>query len=631
MKLSCDTVGTSPPGSTPDTRLARSPMGSVVARPATAHRALRSLSTLLALVTAGMVMLPAAAAARGSESLAGGTTPPIQAIVRGLPGAGTAPERAVVALGGTVIRRLGIIDGFVASVPPAAVPRLAASAGVRSVTPDGQVRLHGSGWDDKADGDEKDSTKFHADLDLGSLYNTTKLIGAQSLWARGVTGRGVDVAVLDTGTVPVDGLRTPDKVVQGADLSFESQAPSLRYLDTNGHGTHMAGIIAGREDAVKDTSKADPKLFAGVAPDARIVNVKVGVASGAVDVSQVIAAIDWVVAHRTDSGMNIRVLNLSFGTDGVQSYLLDPLTYAAEVAWRKGIVVVVAAGNRGPGDTMMTNPAYDPYLLAVGASDHQDTLGAGDDVAADFSSRGNSTRGPDLVAPGRSIISLRNPGSNVDLEHPLSMVATRFTRGSGSSQATAVVSGAAALLLQQRPWLTPDQVKALLRTTATRLPQADAVAQGQGLVNVDRASQATPTTVPQTFPTATGTGSLELARGSAHVVDNGIELAGEQDIFGTAWDGATWAQTSWNGTSWVGGSWNGVDWTDGAWVSDGLLGRMWSGRMWSGRMWSGEDWGTDGAATNTWSGVAWSGRMWSGETWSGRMWSGRMWSGDNWN
>ena len=102
------------------------------------------------------------------------------------------------------------------------------------------------------------------------------------------------------------------------------------------------------------------------------------------DISQVITAIDWVVQHRDDDGLNIRVLNLSFGTDGAQDYLLDPLTYAVDVAWRKGIVVVVAAGNRGPEATRLNNPAYDPRVLAVGA---------------------------DLVAPGRSIVGLRNPGS----------------------------------------------------------------------------------------------------------------------------------------------------------------------------------------------------------------------------
>ncbi len=154
----------------------------------------------------------------------------------------------------------------------------------------------------------------------------------------GFTGKGVGVALVDTGVVPVPGLDSGN-VRLGPDLSFESQAGPYRYLDTFGHGTHMAGIIVGNDPSTG---------FKGVAPGARLTSVKVGSHDGAVDVSQVIAAVDWVVKHRKDDPANpIRVLNLSYGTDGVQSYQVDPLTHAVENAWRAGIVVVVAAGNRG--------------------------------------------------------------------------------------------------------------------------------------------------------------------------------------------------------------------------------------------------------------------------------------------
>jgi serine protease AprX len=575
----------------------------------------------LAVLAGLLVAVPPGA----SADTPGRTLGMVAVVVRERAGAGQGPERQVVALGGRVTRQLRIIDGFAATLPTAAVEPLRHTKGVQAVTVDAHLRPQGDaikGWDDKKDGDEY-ADSFNAAADLGSLDNTTKMIGAQDLWAAGATGQGVDVALVDTGVVPVAGLAGADKLVNGADLSFESQADSLRYLDTNGHGTHMASIIAGR----------DPTSgFRGVAPDARLVSVKVGAASGATDVSQVIAAIDWVVQHRNDDGLNIRVLNLSFGTDGVQDYLLDPLTYAAEVAWHKGIVVVVAAGNRGLEATRLDNPAYDPRVLAVGASDPLGTADVKDDAVASFSSRGNLTRGVDLVAPGRSIVGLRNPGSNVDLDHPLSVVAGRYARGSGTSQAAAVTSGAVALLLQKRPTLTPDQVKALLRSTAIQLKTTDALGQGQGLLSIKKASTASlPAGTTQPSPTATGLGSLEAARGSAHVLDGDVELAGEQDIFGTPWDGRLWSETSWTGTSWSGGAWNGRMWSGDTWASDSFSGRMWSGRMWSGRMWSGSEWGTDGAADNTWSGRMWSGRMWSGDTWSGRMWSGRMWSSDLYN
>jgi hypothetical protein len=161
----------------------------------------------------------------------------------------------------------------------------------------------------------------------------------------------------------------------------------------------MAGIIAGRDDAA--TNPADPRNFVGVAPDARLVSVKVGAASGAVDASQLIAAIDWVVQHRRDNGLNIRILNLSLGTDSAQPSTLDPLMYAAEVAWRKGITVVVAAGNQGTTRGRLDDPAADPFLVAVGASDTGSTVDLKDDQVAEFSSRGNTVRNPDLVAPGR--------------------------------------------------------------------------------------------------------------------------------------------------------------------------------------------------------------------------------------
>ena len=151
------------------------------------------------------------------------------------------------------------------------------------------------------------------------------------------------------------------QVINGPDLSFDSQAPNLTDIDTYGHGTHMAGLIAGRDAAIPPGKEDEADhYFVGAAPGARIVSIKVAASDGATDVSQVIAAIDWIVQHRNSDGLNIRVLNLSFGTDGTQDYQLDPLAYAAEVAWHHGIVVVVAAGNSGFGTPQLNNPAYDP-------------------------------------------------------------------------------------------------------------------------------------------------------------------------------------------------------------------------------------------------------------------------------
>ena len=214
--------------------------------------------------------------------------------------------------------------------------------------------------------------------DVNSMASTTDYTGAQAWWAAGYTGKGVDVALIDSGVSPVEGLNAPGKVIHGPDLSLESQASNLTNLDTFGHGTFMAGLIAGRDAA-----------YRGMAPDARIVSIKVATADGGTDVSQVIAAIDWVVQHRNDNGMNIRVLNLSYGTNSSQWYGVDPLAFAVEQAWDAGIVVVAAAGNsgyQGKGSSpALANPAFDKRIIAVGASDSMGTATLADDTMPDFS------------------------------------------------------------------------------------------------------------------------------------------------------------------------------------------------------------------------------------------------------
>ncbi len=584
----------------PNTRIRPATTGGVARGMSWGHpkrgrlRLLAASSVLLALILA--IPVPASAGGGGSR---------VSVIVRERPGAGNEAEALVRALGGRVGRHIGIVDAFAARLPAGALPRLRRLDAVAAVTPNARVRLSHA-----VDG-------FDASLDAGSMYTIgQEVTRAGDLWNLGVTGAGVDVAVIDSGVVPVNGLTAPGKLVNGADLSFESQSAQLRYLDTYGHGTHMAGIIAGRDDSVPlPVKKGNHDHFMGMAPDARIVSVKVADANGVTDVSQVLAAIDWVVQHRRDGDLNIRVLNLSFGTDGVQDYVLDPLTYAVEVAWRKGIVVVVAAGNEGYGSPRLNNPAYDPYVIAVGAADPKGTYGHPDDVVAPFSSCGTPSRRPDLVAPGTSLVSLRDPGSTVDLQHPEGRVGTRFFRGSGTSQSAAVVSGAAALVIDQRPSITPDQVKALLTASAVPLVGQDPNCQGAGILDLKSlTSRPTPLAI-QTWPLATGQGSLEAARGSGHVSDGTTDLVGEMDIFGSVWDGAAWSVASLAETSWQGGLWNGKSWSGDSWSATGWAGKSWSGVTWSGKSWSGKSW-----SEMVWSGKSWSGKSWGSERWSTAAW-----------
>jgi serine protease AprX len=559
------------------------------------------LLLLLALLPGALIQSPDAAA-----SMADAASRLVSVIVRENPGSSSRPETLVEDAGGKVGRHIDIIDGFVADVPKRSLESLESDPSIHSVTRNVRVKFMGAGGRSRAPYDP-------AGLER---YMPHAAIGAAAYYRHGLTGKGVGIALIDTGTVPVEGLDAPDKVIHGPDLSFESQAPNLAHLDSYGHGTHMAGILAGNDGHFDRSSRKLP--FWGIAPDAHVVSLKVGDAHGTTDVSQVIAAIDWIVQHRNDPGLNIKVLNLSFGTDGTQDYRIDPLAYAAEVAWRKGIVVVVAAGNAGYGSRELNNPAYDPFVISVGGTDTLGTFNTRDDVVGSFSSRGNADRSPDVVAPGKSVVSLRAAGSYVDLTYPNGRVSDRFFKGTGTSQAAAVVSGAAALIAQQRPGITPDQVKALLKSSATVLPNADHLSQGAGLIDLaDAYDDRTPSArrATQTWAPSTGVGSLELARGSTHVFDGDVGLTGEQDIFGARWDGTRWAYESLNEISWTGGSWNGNTWT----------GNTWSGNTWSGNTWTGNTW-----SGNTWTGNTWSGNTWSGNTWSGNTWSGNTWSSGSW-
>jgi serine protease AprX len=451
-----------------------------------------------------------------------------------------------------------------------------------------------------------------------SLKDVRAIIGANTGAAASLTGAGVGVALIDTGVAPVPGLPA-GQVVNGPDLSFESQSSSLRYLDTYGHGTHMAGIIVGNDTATGAV---------GIAPKAKLTSLKLGTANGAVDVTQVIAAIDWVVAHRNDDAANpIRVLNLSYGSGGNPNFWSDPLSFAVQRAWKAGIVVVAAAGNDGNSSPRLANPASDLYVIGVAAATTNGTVSTDDDELSTYSNMASSEKTPDLLAPGQSIASLRVPGSNIDNSYAAARVGDTLFRGSGTSQAAAVTSAAVALLLQARPTLNPDQVKNVLRR-GTFMKVGIAAARGITELNVNTALSLTPAAdSAQTFLLSDASGSLDAARGGSRVVSNGVALSGQNTIFG-AFDGAAWARASGSGTAWSGGVWMGK-----RIAGDGWTGTSFASKTWAGATWAGAPWG--GSATSwtdpNWSGRSWSGRSWSAGTWSGSFWSSEDWATASWN
>jgi serine protease AprX len=464
------------------------------------------------------------------------------------------------------------------------------------------------------------ASSYDAATDPYSMAAITSQTGATAWWAAGYTGKGVDVALIDTGVAPVSGLAIPGKVIYGPDLSLESQAPNLRNFDTNGHGTFMAGLIAGRDNGVvAPYASAPASQYRGIAPDARVVSLKVATADGGADVTQVIAAINWVVDHKTDNGMNIRVLNLSYGTDTTQSADIDPLSFAVERAWNAGIVVVVAAGNSGYVKSKtaptLANPAYNPFVIAVGGYDTMGTSDIKDDTMGLYSQGGcgGGCKKPDFAAVGSHVQGLRVPNGFIDSTHSEGRLGDRFFRGSGTSEAAAITSGSIALLLQKYPGTSPDRVKQFMATTGGKIGGPGAQ-QGGGSVNLAQMLTKNVPNHTQKFSPSSGTGSVELSRGRDHISRNGVQLAGDVDIFGHPVTAASLAG------AWSGGSWNGSTWSGSTWS-----GSTWSGSTWSGSTWSGSTW-----SGSTWSGSTWSGSTWSGSTWSGSSWSGNGWSSNNW-
>lgn len=352
--------------------------------------------------------------------------------------------------GGKEKAQLQLIHAVRYNVRGGAIQLLAANPNVTYITPNRQVRA--------ADKD------YVAD---------SKAVMAPLVWQSGWTGQGIGIAVIDSGIAVSADLNDLQSGTSRVVYSESFKSDSATTTDEYGHGTHVAGIVAG--NGSMSVSGSYYRDYRGVAPYAQIVNLAVLGADGSGRDSDLILAIDRAIALKAQ--FNIRVINLSLGRQVFESYTVDPLCLAVQRAWEAGIVVVAAAGNQGRhsasgthGYGTIASPGNSPHVITVGAMNTRKTASRSDDKIATYSSKGPTrfdlVAKPDLVAPGDMIVSLSVPGSTLDNARPWRRVGPSYFKMSGTSMAAPMVSGAVALLLQKDPNLTPDQVKARLMKTA---------------------------------------------------------------------------------------------------------------------------------------------------------------------
>jgi serine protease AprX len=490
------------------------------------------------------------------------------------------PVAAVTSVLGSVLQQFSVINGVEASVPALALPILSALPGI-SVTPDLAVSVESTNV----------STGPHPGTDA-FLQQT----GATTLAHQGDIGQGVTVAVLDTG---IDNL--PDfagRLVGGVDLTGGGNP----FTDQYGHGTFVAGLLAGN-------GASSNGQYSGEAPGANLVAIKAAGATGNTDLATVIQGVQWAILHK--STYDISVLNMSLGFQPIGSTVLNPVDMAVEAAWNAGITVVASAGNAGPFNGTILSPGDDPLVITVGALDDLGQTNVASDAMSDFSSAGPTNPDgwvkPDIVAPGRSVVSLAAPGSTVYNTYPSARIGSANFVGSGTSFSAPITSGAAALVLQQHPDYSPNQLKAVLLGTTAPGPIGNPFVDGHGALDAAAAVASAPMNLNQST-----LGVIIAAIGQMV----SLEPTGPADTWNpNLWSGVSWNGSRWAGSRWAGSNWNGSDWNSFTWNASAWAGSAWAGSRWAGSRWAGS---------------AWTGSRWAGSAWAGSAWAGSRWAGSRW-
>ena len=433
-------------------------------------RTCATLALLIALLFAGAARADAATG-RLAQVAAAHPSRSAEVIVR-LAGSEADGREAIARHGGRVTGELHIFNGLVARMPAGAAARLDRDPAVAAVSLNASVRP-------QAVATNHLSTAYPYATNAPAVWNAGGGVAA--------TGQGVGVAVIDTGIAGgihdfrVSASNTTSRVIGSAVVNPLATTAD----DTYGHGTHVAGILAGNGNARawNDPLRGD---YVGVAPGANLISVKIADGQGNATVLDAIYGLQFAIDHKDE--FNIRVANLSFESADVQSPSEDPLDAAAEAAWFQGIAVVAAAGNRGDAEGAAQHaPGNDPYVITVGALDDQGSRGRSDDTIASWSSRGLTEDGvakPDIYASGSHIVSTLSPDSAFGTLCNYCLVSNYYFRAGGTSMSAPVVSGVAALALEDHPDLSPDDLKRLIVGSAYTLADgtpavnADAVVRG---------------------------------------------------------------------------------------------------------------------------------------------------------
>jgi serine protease AprX len=490
-----------------------------------------AVSLSLAFTTAGVPTSPgnghpAAATLDGGASPAlvklAATKPgkQVEAIVQFKTGVKPADARQLVRTnGGRVTGDLHVINGLATRISAGDANRLASTDGVQAVSLNA-------------------ATKPQA-IDPNMVVTSyNESLASEKVWNRTATGKGVGVAVIDTGiagNLPdfrVSASNSASRVVATAATNPYAKNDDDEY----GHGTHVAGIIAGNSN---NRPSSDPLRgkYVGVAPDANLISIKASDDDGGATVLDAIYGLQFAVDNK--AAYNIRVVNLSLESTQAQSYKTDPLDAAVEAAWFSGIVVVAAAGNRGgDSDAVSYAPGNDPFVISVGGVDDQGTKNNTDDELASWSSRGRTQDGfakPEVTAPGAHIVSLLSPDSDFASMCPSCIVSGQYIRAGGTSMAAPMVAGLVALMLEEHPNLTPNQVKGIIMDNARSISGAGEEAYAPRAVASTSGSNPNAGIAPNPLVNP-ATGAIDYTRSS--------------------WSRSSWSRSSWSRSSWSRSSWS---------------------------------------------------------------------------